>query len=582
MSSINLFNLASSNQEKITGTSVDQQTGTATIQPQSSGGEVVINSSSGNPLISTNSADDSLVILQKNVLEIVDNILESDANNLKKLATVKAIVDFINGKIVDNTTNAFNSKAEFDTFLASPPTKTTYCFVSDTVLFSFTDSSGITYSNVEWMELIVIVEGSVTTKVTSTNLTSDVTEEKVVSAMSGGVTDNYFVTQAEKLKIANTPTNTNVSLATLTNNKVDKIAGKGLSSVDYVATDKQKVDNIPANTNSELAALTTAIDTKLNKDNTNIKGNIFSLPVNEIVDEVLVLQTANNGVPSALSFRKSGNNRYGMIVGDPSAEDIDVYLGDDPATYNLTKVATFKNNGFDSPNGYFMGGNSKFRSYTGSQLNDGVNIMFFGHTIGTLDCGLNIVKSWNSTASKNNVYFEFFILDGGTRVKAMAVSPSNVKMNKDTVVEGTLTVNGNTSVNGNLTVNGELINKNSLTYTDNLIIQNSEKTAEYIVSNWVNNTISFCNTGGLTFPLFPAITENGSSSTFKIGDKFTLHNFNAGSSITLNLKNGYFLNKSASGLSPAGDAPLAPAFSYEFIASKSTSSLCWVIRSYAA
>ena len=52
----------------------------------------------------------------------------------------------------------------------------------------------------------------------------------------------------------------NALVNALDNSKVDKVAGKGLSTNDYTDTDKAKVNNLPSNTIAELADLQSQVD----------------------------------------------------------------------------------------------------------------------------------------------------------------------------------------------------------------------------------------------------------------------------------------------------------------------------------
>ncbi len=65
-------------------------------------------------------------------------------------------------------------------------------------------------------------------------------------AGKGLSTEDY--TTDEQTKVANLPADTNTELG----NKVDKVAGKGLSTNDYTTEEQTKVANLPADTNTEL------------------------------------------------------------------------------------------------------------------------------------------------------------------------------------------------------------------------------------------------------------------------------------------------------------------------------------------
>ncbi len=73
----------------------------------------------------------------------------------------------------------------------------------------------------------------------------DVSDEQWV-IQTGGAASSFA-------ELAGSP-NDNVALAAALADKVDKVAGKGLSTNDYDATAKGKVDNLPANTTTALAA----------------------------------------------------------------------------------------------------------------------------------------------------------------------------------------------------------------------------------------------------------------------------------------------------------------------------------------
>ena len=82
--------------------------------------------------------------------------------------------------------------------------------------------------------------------VTRSELTTALDDKVDKEAGKDLSTNDYNNT--DKGKVDNLPANTNTALA----GKVDKIAGKGLSTNDYTTTEKNKVANLPANTNAEL------------------------------------------------------------------------------------------------------------------------------------------------------------------------------------------------------------------------------------------------------------------------------------------------------------------------------------------
>lgn len=76
----------------------------------------------------------------------------------------------------------------------------------------------------------------------------DALDGKVDKEAGKGLSTNDY-NNTDKGKVDNLPANTNTALA----GKVDKIAGKGLSTNNYTTTEKNKVANLPANTNTELS-----------------------------------------------------------------------------------------------------------------------------------------------------------------------------------------------------------------------------------------------------------------------------------------------------------------------------------------
>lgn len=111
-----------------------------------------------------------------------------------------------------------------------------------------------------------------------------VTRSELTTALGGKVdkeagkglsTNDYNNT--DKGKVDNLPANTNTALA----GKVDKIAGKGLSTNDYTTTEKNKVANLPANTNAELnkKANTSDVYSKTDADNRFAKTVTYNATV---------------------------------------------------------------------------------------------------------------------------------------------------------------------------------------------------------------------------------------------------------------------------------------------------------------
>lgn len=564
---INLDNIVKEPTSTNTGTTVEPTTGNILQQPTEPNAEINLKSYDGTDIISVKSSDNSIDILYTNIKQVLNAIQESDIDNNKKLATIKSIVDFVNQKIQGNSILSFNTKSSFDLYLSSSPTVTNYVFVTDSAPFSFTDSSGGSYTNVEWMELIVIVDNSVvTTKVTSTNQTSILTEQAIVTAMSSSTTD-YFVNATEKSKIGNLPSNTTSDITNLTNNKVDKVAGKGLSTEDYTTTEKNKVSNIPSDTNSSLTTLTSDVASKLNKEYPEIKGSLASLTGSDHMDIILIYKAINNDVPVGYAFQKSGSNYYALIKGSPNDETLDFYIGSSTNMSALDKIFTIKSNGVTSEKGYFTGTNSKIRYYKGAHSNDGSVSMDIGRIISGDFAGIKIKETWDSTASKNNHFVEIHVNNNGTTKKLATFQ------NDSLTVDGT--IQGNSVIS-----NGALLGSDALSYTDTISLTLAEKELNFIVKNWNKNIITFCGAGANSFTTFPAITENGSDTEFKVGDSFIIQNMNSSNNITLNLSNKYWVNSHVGTINDAGNFSLASTKGYQFVASIYGGLFVWLIREF--
>ena len=105
---------------------------------------------------------------------------------------------------------------------------------------------------------VLVSDGSVSEHNTSETAHGDIRttlSEKVDKVAGKGLSDENY-TLAEKSKVANVPENTVAQLA----DKVDKITGKGLSTEDYTTAEKAKVANIPLDTNAQLADIASNVN----------------------------------------------------------------------------------------------------------------------------------------------------------------------------------------------------------------------------------------------------------------------------------------------------------------------------------
>lgn len=118
--------------------------------------------------------------------------------------------------------------------------------------------------------------------------------------------------------------------------KVDKVAGKGLSTNDYTNTDKSKVDNLPANTNAELDSKADLyyVSTNLAALDT-LKADKSALSETNLRIATLEEKTIKRyGVRRAIGSSSPALERVGDAVGLTAA----VGVGDTPATNDFDNI----------------------------------------------------------------------------------------------------------------------------------------------------------------------------------------------------------------------------------------------------
>ncbi|AUR83936.1 hypothetical protein NVP1046O_11 [Vibrio phage 1.046.O._10N.286.52.E3] len=257
MSSLNNLLAGSSQQDSGTGVT---ESGAVVIGSTTVGEPTEIQTSSGETVVTV--TDDGGFQLSESqiVRQIVNVINTGDDDNDMKLPTVQAVMTFLAGAVTATIDfKELTSKAAFDTFISDGGFIPTIAFVTDTTPFDYTDNTGHTGTDLDWMFVVCVEEdGVVTTSMINNSDISSLTGAEIASIIAA-TEDVNFVNDSDLSRIRNLPDNTTDALG----GKVDSEVGKGLSQNNFTDAQRSKVDNSPSDTN-------TALSGKLDKQSTGV------------------------------------------------------------------------------------------------------------------------------------------------------------------------------------------------------------------------------------------------------------------------------------------------------------------------
>ncbi|AUR82223.1 hypothetical protein NVP1022O_10 [Vibrio phage 1.022.O._10N.286.45.A10] len=261
MTSINNLFAGATQQESGTGVT---ESGAVVIGSTTAGEPTEIKTSTGSTVVTV--TDDGGFQLSESqvVRQIVNAINTGDDDNDMKLPTVQAVMSFLAGAVTATIDfKELTSKAAFDTFISDGGFIPTIAFVTDTTPFDYTDNTGHTGTDLDWMFVVCVEEDSVvTTSMINNSDISSLTGGEIVSIIAA-TEDVNFVNDSDLSRIGNLPDNTADALG----GKVNTEAGKGLSQNNFTDAQRSKVDNSPSNTS-------TALGEKLDKQSTGVNVRV--------------------------------------------------------------------------------------------------------------------------------------------------------------------------------------------------------------------------------------------------------------------------------------------------------------------
>ncbi|AUR90851.1 hypothetical protein NVP1151O_10 [Vibrio phage 1.151.O._10N.222.46.B1] len=247
MSSLNDLLGTATQQESGTGVT---ESGTVVIGSTTAGEPTEIQTSSGETVVTV--TDDGGFQLSESqvVRQIVNAINTGDDDNDMKLPTVQAVMTFLAGAVTATIDfKKLTSKAAFDTFISGGGFVPTIAFVADITPFDYTDDTGNTGTDLDWMFVVCVEEdGVITTSMVNNSDITKLTGDEVASIIAA-TEDVNFVNDSDLSRIRNLPDNTADALG----GKVSSEVGKGLSQNNFTDAQRNKVDNSPSDTSSELS-----------------------------------------------------------------------------------------------------------------------------------------------------------------------------------------------------------------------------------------------------------------------------------------------------------------------------------------
>ncbi|AUR91468.1 hypothetical protein NVP1161O_026 [Vibrio phage 1.161.O._10N.261.48.C5] len=322
-----LNNLFGQSNQSTTGSGV-QTGGTVEIGTTVEGQSTQIKTSDQTVAIQVN--DDASIQIggSQAVTEIVNEINVSAENNDKKLATVQAITNLLATAVTTTIDfKNFDTKALFDSFIATGGFVPTIAFISDTVAFDYTDNAGNSAVDIEWMFVVCVdEEGTVSTSMINNSDASNLTGDEIAALISNTSNIN-LVNDAQLSAINNLPSDTSSMIAT----KQDSEFGKGLSANNFTDTHKSKIDNLPNDTTQQFENVVRTTDTKYGNVPDNTNNELFgkvdkvsgkSLTDNNLTDE---LKSKIDNLPSDTNQQfenvvRTTDTKYGNIPDDTNEE----------------------------------------------------------------------------------------------------------------------------------------------------------------------------------------------------------------------------------------------------------------------
>ncbi|AUR95142.1 hypothetical protein NVP1201B_37 [Vibrio phage 1.201.B._10N.286.55.F1] len=261
MTSINNLFAGAAQQESGTGVT---ESGAVVIGSTTAGEPTEIKTSEGSTVVTVTDDRGFQINESQVVRQIVNAINVSGDDNDMKLPTVQAIMSFTAGAVTATIDfKELTSKAAFDTFISDGGFIPTIAFVTDTTPFDYTDNTGHTGTDLDWMFVVCVEENSiVTTSMINNSDISSLTGSEIVSIIAA-TEDVNFVNDSDLSRIRNLPDNTADALG----GKVNAEVGKVLSQNNFTDAQRNKVDNSPSDTN-------TALSGKLDKQSTGVNVRV--------------------------------------------------------------------------------------------------------------------------------------------------------------------------------------------------------------------------------------------------------------------------------------------------------------------
>jgi len=184
---------------------------------------------------------------------IVNSFNDNTLNANNKLATIEAIISYIDSHVNGVQNFEFDTLTDYNNKVWTESDTPNLTFIFNSTAFNFTDDAGVTVSGVDWVQLrIHWHSGSAETHIlTSSNTVNQLTATEI-AALYHSVAEQY--TTADKNKVDNTPTNTISELSSKLSISSTTSDIPPSTDRNYVTDAEQtKIGNLPLNVNTSLS-----------------------------------------------------------------------------------------------------------------------------------------------------------------------------------------------------------------------------------------------------------------------------------------------------------------------------------------